>query len=282
MSSWPKKTTKDTEEKTTERIMRAWTDCSQSEVERRSEDERKTLTHQPNGRLTAGVKHAVVQKYLTNDRWTKEPVRTCTVPFSLDAAHIQVSEALSWKHLYQRSVISDSDHTHQDCRKRKWWMCWCMQNIHWFLGVSVSVEQPPKRREEWHDSQRKYFKYIFNIRFSHIQRLCSSRADSAGNEWNMCPNRTQWAMCVLSVLKRKYTTPREIKHKVKQGKAALYVLYKYHNVQYKQRHQMTVCLTFSRVAMKSMAKVTRCSTIIDTSRTAMVARKWAKSLVSCV
>lgn len=38
------------------------------------------------------------------------------LPFSLEAAHIQVSVALSWRQLYQRSVISDSDQTHQDCR----------------------------------------------------------------------------------------------------------------------------------------------------------------------
>lgn len=64
VSSWPRKMRKEMEEKTTERTMRAWTDCSQS--------------------------------------------------LSFVAAHNQVFVALSWKQLYQRSVISVSVHTHQD------------------------------------------------------------------------------------------------------------------------------------------------------------------------
>lgn len=64
VNSWPRKTRKEMEEKTTERTMRAWTDCSQS--------------------------------------------------LSLVAAHSHVFVALSWKQLYQRSVISESAHTHQD------------------------------------------------------------------------------------------------------------------------------------------------------------------------
>ena len=41
-----------------------------------------------------------------------------------------------------------------------------------------------------------------------------------------------------------------------------------------------VCLTFSRVAMRSMAKVVRCSTRMDMSRQTMAAGRW--SFVSCV
>lgn len=45
-------------------------------------------------------------------------------------------------------------------------------------------------REKSDMTQRKYFKYIFNVEFSHIHRLCSSLTDSAGN-------RMQWALCVF-------------------------------------------------------------------------------------
>lgn len=55
----------------------------------------------------------------------KQP-RVCDLPFSLEAAHNQVSVTLSWKQLNQRSVISESDQTHQDCRTKErkqtlWW-----------------------------------------------------------------------------------------------------------------------------------------------------------------
>lgn len=47
-------------------------------------------------------------------------------------------------------------------------------------------------------------------------------------------------------------------------------------------HQGTVHLTFSRVAMRSMAKVTRCSTVRDMSRKTIASCRWGTSLVSCV
>lgn len=50
---------------------------------------------------------------------TSQPSHGGALPFSLEAAHIQASVALLWKQLYQRSVISDSDQTHQDCRTKE-------------------------------------------------------------------------------------------------------------------------------------------------------------------
>lgn len=41
-------------------------------------------------------------------------------------------------------------------------------------------------------------------------------------------------------------------------------------------------LTFSKVAIRSMASVTRCSTVRDMRRKTMTARRWRKTLVSCV
>lgn len=51
--------------------------------------------------------------------YTRKHVDVYDLPLSLVAAHIHVFVALSWKQLYQRSVISVSAHIHQDYRKKE-------------------------------------------------------------------------------------------------------------------------------------------------------------------